>query len=99
MPTEFFECACYSDEHTLKFSYDPEDNELYTTVFLNQYRNVFKRVWVALKYVFGYRCKYGDWDCFIMRPEDGERLAAMLDRFARAARSTAGPIEPSSSVG
>jgi hypothetical protein len=47
--------------------YDPEDNELYTSVFLNQYQNVFKRVWIALKYVFGYRCKYGHWDCFIMR--------------------------------
>ena len=87
MTTEFFECACHSDEHTLKFGYDPEDNELYTSVFLNQYQNVFKRVWIALKYVFGYKCKYGHWDCFIMRAEDGERLKSLLDRLIQGAKT------------
>lgn len=86
MTTEFFECACYSDEHTLKFGYDPEDNEMYTSVFLNQYHNVFKRIWVALKYVFGYKCKYGHWDCFIMRPEDAERMKGLLDKFSQGAK-------------
>ena len=80
-------CACHSDEHTLKFGYDPEDNELYTSVFLNHYQNVFKRVWIALKYVFGYKCKYGHWDCFIMRAEDGERLKSLLDRLIQGAKT------------
>lgn len=85
MVTEFFECACFSDEHTLKFSYDPDSDEIYTSVFLHQYRNVFKRTWVALKYVFGYQCKYGQWDCFIMQPEDASRLRLLLDRMVPAA--------------
>ncbi len=88
MNTEFFECACHSDEHTLKFSYDPEDNELYTSVYLNQYRNIFRRVWVAIKYVFGYRCKYGHWDCFIMQPKDAGRLRAFLDRVITGAKTS-----------
>ena len=86
METEFFECACHSDEHTLKFSYDAEDHQLYTSVYLNQYQNVFRRVWVAIKYVLGYRSKYGHWDCFIMQPQDAERLRSLLDRMAKGAK-------------
>jgi hypothetical protein len=80
MRTEFFECACYSDEHTLKFTYDAEDNELYTSVHLNHDRNVFQRILVAVKYVLGYRSRYGHWDCFIMRPEDGERFRELIEK-------------------
>lgn len=78
--TQYFECSCFSPEHTLRFSYDPEDNELHTHIFLNQYRNVFKRVWVAIRYVFGYKCRYGEWDCWILKPEDVHRLKALLNR-------------------
>lgn len=31
----FFECKCGSDEHTLRFILDREDNCIYTTIFLN----------------------------------------------------------------
>jgi len=85
MTTEFFECACFSDEHTLKFSYDPDENELYTSVYLNQYRSIWKRIWVAIRYVCGYRTKYGHWDCFILRPEDAARLRSLVDRMIRDA--------------
>jgi hypothetical protein len=85
MTTEFFECACFSDEHTLKFSYDPDENELYTSVYLNQYRSVWKRIWVAVRYVCGYRTKYGHWDCFILRPEDAIRLRSLVDRVIQGA--------------
>lgn len=87
MITEFFECACYSDEHTLKFSYDPDENELFASVYLNQYRHFWKRIWVAVKYVFGYRSKYGHWDCFLLRPEDADRLKALLDKLVEGAKT------------
>ena len=76
----YFECQCYSDEHTLKFTLDDEDEPyLVTSIFLNQYRSIFKRVWVAIKYIFGYTCKYGHWDCWELRPEDSKRLMALLE--------------------
>lgn len=74
MHIEYFDCKCLSSEHTLRFVYDPEDNELYTEVFLSQYRNIFMRIWVAFRYVFGYRCKYGHWDCWLLKAEDCQRL-------------------------
>ena len=78
---QYFECACHSTEHTLRFMWDDEDNSIYTEVFLNQYHNFFQRLWTAVKYVFGYKCQYGHFDCFIMQPKDTARLRQMLDKL------------------
>ena len=83
----YFECDCHSDEHMLKFSLwqsrfeDDEMPNLYTSIFLNQYRSFFKRFWTGLKYIFGYKCKYGHWDCWDIKPEDAERFREMIERF------------------
>ncbi|MGA1842993.1 MAG: hypothetical protein ACMUIS_00335 [bacterium] len=79
--SHYFECKCGSDEHTLRFTLDKNDKEIYTSVFLNQYRNVFKRIFVAIKYIFGYKCKYGHWDCWLMRDEDAQNLLKMLNEY------------------
>ena len=88
--TEYFECQCGSDEHTLKFILDLDENaepripELYTSVFLNHYQTWYKRLWVGIKYIFGYKSKYGHWDCFTMKHEDADRLINMVTRFKDA---------------
>ena len=76
--THYFECQCGGDEHMLKFVVDDED--FYLNVFLNQYRGFFHRLWIAIKYVFGYKCKYGHWDSWMLRPEDVQRLKGLLDK-------------------
>jgi hypothetical protein len=81
LETQFFDCACHSPEHTLRFIWDDEDNEIYTEVYLCHYFNFFKRLWVALKYVFGYKCKYGHWDCFILNNKDAQRLKDLLNKL------------------
>ena len=83
---EYYECACFSTEHTLKFYLldDPEIGpELHTSIFLNQYHNIFGRIWIAIKYIFGYKCKYGHWDCWILQKEDAERLSVLMDDYKR----------------
>lgn len=84
MKSTFFECECYSPEHILRFTYDEEDKELYTSIFLCQYRNIFKRFWVAVKYVLGYKCIFGAWDCFIFKNEDIEELSKLLEKIKNA---------------
>jgi len=84
--TEHFECVCSSDEHTLKFTLDEttgdiEDLEIWTSVFLDAYQPWWKRIWIAVKYVFGYTSRYGHFDCFIMRPEDVNRMQQLLHKF------------------
>jgi hypothetical protein len=61
----------------------------YTSVYLHHYQSFLKRIWIAIKYVFGYRSKYGHWDCFIMQPKDAERLRSLLDRLVEDAKASA----------
>jgi len=81
MESTFFECQCTSSEHTLKFIYDEEDKELYTSIYLCQYRNIFKRIGIAVKYIFGYKCRYGEWDCFLFKNEDIKELQKLLEKI------------------
>ena len=81
--TYYFECACYSDEHTLKFVYDKKEQEIYTSVFLYDYHRWYQRLWIAIKYLFGYKCKYGHWDTFLMRPEDLDRFIDMFSTMKK----------------
>ena len=76
--TEYFDCKCSSPEHTLRFVYDEDD--IYIEIYLRQYRNFFKRIWIAIKYIFGYKCQYGDWDCFILKEDDIQRMIRLLTK-------------------
>ena len=80
---EFFECQCYSNEHVLKVTFLDDDKgpDLYACVYLNQYHCFFQRIWLALKYICGYHCKDGHFDCFIMKVEDVGRMKELLCKF------------------
>ena len=83
--TEYFECDCHSHEHTLRLSivYDKEvpDCEIYAHIFLNTYDNILKRIWTAIKYIFGYKCRYGHWDEWIISRDDAKRLRDFCDKM------------------
>lgn len=79
--THYFDCHCGSAEHTLRFVMNKEDNELYTEIYLNQWRQPWKRIWVAIKYIFGFKCRYGHWDCWTLDPEEVKRLRDMCNEF------------------
>lgn len=83
----YFECECRSDEHAIRFLYDPEDGSITVSTFLGHAgAGFFGRLWKAAKYVCGYRCKYGHFDSTILRAEDKERLVALLSRGASGPR-------------
>ena|ERR1035437_6381837 len=103
--TEFFICACHSDEHTLKFTFieDPDYNEIYVSAFLrSDFSEIgypfwlpwltikilddfiivpFKRLKTALKYLFSSKEKYGHFDCFILKPEDCDRMIEFVNKL------------------
>jgi len=39
----------------------------------------FQRIWIAVRYVFGYECRYGHWDCWSLNIEDAESLKKLLE--------------------
>lgn len=81
-------CACGQLEHavffessetTIGFS-ENEDPFVVITNHLTQF-GLFKRIWVAIKYVFGHRCRYGDFEETIIDVEKVKQLRDFLDRF------------------
>lgn len=80
MEQEFFICQCNSTEHQLIFSYFTDDKfgDVYVTVHLVP-DTFWKRIRNAIKYVFGHRSKYGDFDEFIFKKEDANKLQAIVD--------------------
>ena len=54
-----------------------------------------RRIKTAIKYVFGYKCKYGHFDCFTFDPNDVDRMIEYLNLFKaeRARTSTNGSQE------
>ena len=74
-----FQCVCHSPEHNLQIEYDNDVDTIMFTVHLNQYRNIFKRIWVAIKYIFGYGCRYGQWDVFELQRQDITKFKEILE--------------------
>jgi hypothetical protein len=79
MEKQWFDCACAWPEHTLRFVYDPDEGDLWTEVHLT-HDVWWKRLWTAVRHVFGYKCKYGCYDCWLMKDEDVDRLIDLLQR-------------------
>jgi hypothetical protein len=80
-------CDCGCKEHMIEFSYWPRDEwpELFFEFHLVTHRNILKRLWVAIRHVFGYRCRYGEWDELVMNPKDAKSLARFLVEYAEIA--------------
>jgi hypothetical protein len=76
--THYTTCECYSHEHIIRWIYDDDEDMVYTEIYLSQYQSFFKRVFIAIKYIFGYRSKYGHWDSVIIRKEETVRLRDFL---------------------
>ena len=81
---EYFECSCFSPEHTLSFWFD-DDKEfscIYVSVFLSN--DVwYKRLIKAVKYVFGYKCRYGHFDEFLFKENDVDRLISVISQLKK----------------
>ena len=82
---EYFECRCSTPEHTLRFWFDDDEEFpcVYASVFLDN-DPWHKRVWRGIKYILGYKCRYGHFNEFLLRPEDADRLIAILEALKNA---------------
>jgi hypothetical protein len=82
MNNDYFECECSSKEHTFCVSSEESSDqmppELYFHVQLIQPKNLFGKLSTALKYIFGYQCKFGHWDTINISEDDASRLIVLL---------------------
>lgn len=86
--TFYYECDCHSHEHMIKFDLyvwdkgEPTEHvEMGCIYFLNQYRGFFKRLWIAIKYLFNYKCRYGHFDCWDLKIEDAHKFKKMVEKY------------------
>lgn len=80
-----FICDCNSLEHQFSFWYDEELNQLYFEPHL--YDTTwpwYKRFWGRLKYVFGYKSRFGAWDEVIINSKDAPKLIQYLEKIKHA---------------
>jgi hypothetical protein len=66
-------CNCNSTEHQIVLLQAENDDVLYLQIHLAP-RPFLHRLKYAIKYIFGYRCKYGAWDEFELTKEHVEIL-------------------------
>lgn len=77
----YVECSCRSPEHLLQF--DRDEDFVYVYVLLNN-ENFFKRIWLGLKYIFGYKCRYGNFDEILLSRESVKSLAEYLNESVKS---------------
>ena len=76
---ELLLCECASSEHQMIIRYFEDDQE--STVYVDVHlvkRSFWDRLKHGLKYIFGYKSKYGAWDEIIMGPQHIKSLESVV---------------------
>ena len=69
--------SCCSLEHQMVISLNR--GLVVVQIHLVNYRNVFQRIWVGLRYMCGYKTKYGPWDEMILDISHVQQLETTLE--------------------
>jgi hypothetical protein len=80
MKRTLFTCRCGSIEHIFVITADDED--LFIEVHLAPLP-LWQRVRQAIKYVFGYRSKWGDFDEILLDPTQALQLGDLIVDWAK----------------
>lgn len=84
---KYYECQCYSSEHLIKLAYHSKDKtleleeEVFLSVHLHSSDNSWSRLKRAIKYVLGYKCKYGAWDEVILKRSDIREIHEIFSKY------------------
>lgn len=73
MTDEILICACSSDEHQIVIHKDEEDKMIYCSIHLVTLP-FWQRLLGAIKYMFGYKCKYGNFEEIILNHKHADKL-------------------------
>jgi hypothetical protein len=75
-------CDCTSSEHQIVVRFDKDFSDKYREVFLDihliTYKNIFKRIWISVKYICAYKCRYGHWDEIIITKDNYKPLKKII---------------------
>lgn len=66
-------CKCSSSEHQMIFRSFKNEDEIYVDVHLTD-QGFFRRLKHGIKYIFGYKSKYGAWDEIILDKKEFKQI-------------------------
>ena len=75
---EIILCQCGNTEHQIIFTAFEGEPEVYMSVHLNKLP-LLKRIVCAIKYIFGYKSKYGDFDEVIIGKDEIHKFEKILE--------------------
>ena len=81
---ELFVCDCSDVSHNIIFQiweWPDEPADLSVHVNLTLYPSFWKRIKLGIRYIFGYKSRFGQYDVFSIRENDIERLQKLLSDF------------------
>lgn len=76
MKDEIIICDCASAEHQLVLRFD-DDKDSGRQVFVEMHLVPlvwYKRLWLGIKYIFGYKCKYGNFEEVILSSKHARQV-------------------------
>jgi len=62
----------------IRLVHENEDGGKYILFHLNNYESFWKRIWIAIRYVFNFQ--EIDYDCYYMNPEDKEKFLEWINK-------------------
>lgn len=74
-------CECHSTDHQIIFLYDDEWDRIFMHIHISPNRGFWKRLWFGLKYAFGYRSKFGEFDEIVLKPEDVYKFQKIVNQL------------------
>lgn len=72
------QCECHSDEHIMLWDHDPQHEEVILSVFLS-HETFLARLKNAIRYLFGYKCRYGHFDTMMLGQEKLKELKTLCE--------------------
>lgn len=77
--SEILKCVCHSKEHEIEFAYD--DTLFYCFIHLTPKR-FFQRLKNGIKYIFGHRSIYGDFEEILFDLKELKKLDSLIHDFS-----------------
>ena len=81
--TEVLLCSCRSEEHQILIHHYPEEQEVIFSYHLNSSDGFWSRLRKGLRYIFGYKCRYGHWDEIILTPQHIPQFQRIIESLTK----------------
>ena len=75
---KLFVCQCESTEHLMIVKHWKDEPEVFVSIHLSRF-GFWKRLKNGLKYIFGHKSVYGDFEEFIFKPSDAGKLQEVVN--------------------